>query len=113
MGLYGERVGVLHVITPPNQTAIAQYCLSQLELLARCQYSSPPAFGAMVASEVMEDGILRYDWEEELRGMFQRIVKMRVLLRKYLEEKMVHSNWSHVTDQVGMFSYSGMNFVEL
>lgn len=109
MGLYSERVGVLHVITPHNKADIAKCCLSQLELLARCQYSSPPAFGAIIASRIMGDDVLRCNWEQELRGMFQRIAKMRILLRKHLEKKMDHSNWSHVTDQVGMFSYSGLS----
>lgn len=109
MGLYGERVGILHVVTPPNEDDTAKCCQSQLELLARCQYSSPPAFGAMVASRIMEDDALRRDWEEELRSMFQRINKMRVLLRKHLEGKMGSYDWSHITDQVGMFSYSGLS----
>lgn len=108
MGLYGERVGALHVVAPDASSA--QAALSQLKIEARALYSSPPRFGAQVAHRVMTDPKLRSLWEEELRGMSERIRSMRRALRMKLEDKTKghKRTWSHVTDQIGMFSYTGL-----
>lgn len=47
MGLYGERVGALHVVTPDKETA--DKVLSQLKQIIRANYSSPPLHGARIA----------------------------------------------------------------
>lgn len=106
MGLYGERIGVLHVIGPDETSA--QNVFTQLKKLARAMYSNPPQFGAMVAHEVMTHPELRGLWEEELKGMSERINKMRLALRTSLEEKTSGQKWNHITDQIGMFSYTGL-----
>ena len=105
MGLYGERIGALHVLTSDNDSASAT--LSQLKIIARVLYSNPPQFGAMVAHRVMTDSNLRSLWETELKQMSGRIQKMRMELRRLLEEKLPGTSWKHVTDQIGMFSYTG------
>ena len=33
---------------------------------------------------------------------------MRSLLRNHLEKLQVNGTWNHITDQIGMFSYTGM-----
>jgi len=53
MGLYGERVGALHVVTPNKDNAAR--VLSQLKIVIRTSYSSPPAHGARIASKVLSD----------------------------------------------------------
>lgn len=47
-------------------------------------------------------------WADELRGVSQRIIDMRVLLRKKLEDLKVPGTWDHITTQIGMFSYTGL-----
>ena len=42
-------------------------------------------------------------------GVTQRIGKMRKLFRENLEEVGAKGSWNHVTDQIGMFSYTGLN----
>jgi len=105
MGLYGERVGALHIVTPDASCAAAVQ--SQLKLLARAMYSNPPQFGAMVAHRVLSDEVLRGIWEKELEGMANRIKSMRGALRDRLEGKL-GGDWSHITQQIGMFSYTGL-----
>lgn len=44
----------------------------------------------------------------ELNGMSSRILKMRELLRAALESRNCPGTWNHITDQIGMFSYTGL-----
>ena len=44
MGLYGERTGALHFIC--KDKTIADKVLSQIKILIRTNYSSPPRNGA-------------------------------------------------------------------
>lgn len=106
MGLFGERVGALHVVAPDAQSA--QAGLSQLKVKARAMYSNPPQFGAQIAHMVMTNPELRLLWETELKGMSERIQKMRKLLRAKLEDKAKDQTWHHITDQIGMFSFTGL-----
>ena len=41
--------------------------------------------------------------------MSKRINDMRVALRNKLEELQTEGNWDHITSQIGMFSYTGLN----
>mmetsp|Transcript_21153 Transcript_21153/g.42677 ORF Transcript_21153/g.42677 Transcript_21153/m.42677 type:complete len:417 (-) Transcript_21153:423-1673(-) len=106
MGLYGERIGALHLVCPDGASAEAS--ISQLKIEARAMYSNPPAFGAQVALRVMTEPRLRSDWEAELGEMSARIRSMREALRGRLEEMVPERTWHHVTDQIGMFSYTGL-----
>merc|ERR1712028_287556 len=48
-------------------------------------------------------------WKVELKAMADRILEVRALLRKGLEEKGTAGSWNHVTDQIGMFSFTGLS----
>jgi aspartate/tyrosine/aromatic aminotransferase len=53
MGLYGERVGALHVvIANPAHTGNV---LSQLRQIVRASYSTPPIHGALIAGKILGD----------------------------------------------------------
>lgn len=41
--------------------------------------------------------------------MSSRIIEMRKLLREALERLGTPGDWSHITSQIGMFSYTGLN----
>jgi aspartate/tyrosine/aromatic aminotransferase len=105
-GLYGERVGMLHFVCTDRSRAEA--VLSQLKLVVRPMYSSPPKQGAVLVTKVLEDPQLKAQWSSELKQMSERITKMRFLLRKKLEELGTPGTWNHITDQIGMFSYTGL-----
>lgn len=109
-GLYGERAGCFHFITSPGSDATdkAKRIASQLAILQRSEISNPPAYGARIASTVLNDSKLFAEWEENLRTMSGRIIEMREQLRAKLEEQKTPGTWNHITDQIGMFSFTGL-----
>merc|ERR1719420_2555196 len=48
-------------------------------------------------------------WKVELKGMADRILAVRDRLRRGLESKGTPGTWNHITDQIGMFSYTGLS----
>ena len=104
--LYGERVGALSVVC--SNAAEAGRVLSQLKIVIRTNYSNPPTFGATVVATVLTTPALRSMWEEELAGMRERIRSTRHALVASLQAAGVRGDLSYITDQVGMFSYSGL-----
>ena len=104
--LYGERVGALSVVC--GDAAEAARVLSQLKIVIRTNYSNPPTFGATVVATVLTTPALRAMWEEELAGMRDRIKAMRHALVAKLQAAGVRSELSYITQQMGMFSYSGL-----
>ncbi|EMD85358.1 hypothetical protein COCC4DRAFT_75964 [Bipolaris maydis ATCC 48331] len=109
-GLYGERAGCFHFITSPSSDAESTITriASQLAILQRSEISNPPAYGARIASTVLNDPTLFAEWEENLRTMSGRIKEMRKQLRSKLEQMGTPGTWNHITDQIGMFSFTGL-----
>ena len=109
-GLYGERAGCFHFVTSPSPDAenTISRIASQLAILQRSEISNPPAYGARIASLVLNDAELFAEWEDNLRTMSGRIIDMRNTLRSKLEELGTPGTWNHITDQIGMFSFTGL-----
>ena len=105
--LYGERVGALSVVCASRDEAAR--VLSQLKITIRTNYSNPPTHGAQVVTTVLDTPALRAQWEEELAGMRQRIKQMRALLLDKLQAAGLQQDFSFITRQRGMFSYSGLS----
>jgi len=74
----------------------------------RCNWSSPPCHGARIAAICLNDPEMRESWLTELKEVTGRITSMRNLLRSNLEELGTPGTWNHVTDQIGMFSFTGL-----
>ena len=75
----------------------------------RKKYSNPPLHGALIASTILNDKALYESWRSELRDTVAlRIIKMRTALRGELERLGTPGTWNHITDQIGMFSYTGL-----
>lgn len=106
MGLYGERVGLFSIVC--DSVEEKKRVDSQIKILVRPLYSNPPIHGARIASEVLNDAALRGQWLAEVKGMADRIIKMRALLKKNLEDLGSKHDWGHITSQIGMFAYTGM-----
>jgi len=104
--LYGERVGALSVVCENKQEA--DRVLSQLKLVIRANYSNPPTHGGQVVATVLNTPKLRALWEKELGDMRVRIKQMRVALVEKLKAAGVKQDMSFITQQIGMFSYSGL-----
>ncbi|KXH26744.1 aminotransferase class I and II, partial [Colletotrichum nymphaeae SA-01] len=110
-GLYGERAGCFHFVTAPASDAAetTKRIASQLAILQRSEISNPPLYGARVAATVLNDPALFAEWEDNLRTMSGRIIEMRKVLRAKLEELGTPGTWNHITDQIGMFSFTGLS----
>ncbi|SMR52899.1 unnamed protein product [Zymoseptoria tritici ST99CH_1A5] len=110
-GLYGERAGCFHFVAAPGQGSAETTTRvgSQLAILQRSEISNPPAYGARIASLVLNDAKLFAQWEEDLRTMSGRIIEMRKTLREKLEKAGTPGTWNHITDQIGMFSFTGLD----
>ena len=105
--LYGERVGALSVVCESKDEAAR--VLSQLKIVIRTNYSNPPTHGAQIVAIVLNTPALRAMWEEELAGMRVRIKQMRTALLEKLQAAGIKQDMSFITQQKGMFSYSGLN----
>lgn len=60
MGLYGERVGCINILTANKEEAAK--VMSQMKIIVRSQYSSPPVSGGRIVTKVLEDPVLKNDW---------------------------------------------------
>jgi len=109
-GLYGERIGYTHVRCASADRAAA--VLSQFKILIRQAYSSPPRHGAAIANKLLTQPALKKQWLGELKFMSERIVQMRTSLRAAIEAKGTPGTWNHITDQIGMFSYTGLSLAQ-
>jgi len=107
MGLYGERVGALHVVL--GSASVSEPVASQLRVTARAMYSNPPKHGAAVAAAILTSPDLFARWRQELKGMADRIISMRHKLREELLAIGAPGNWDHIVKQIGMFSYTGLS----
>ncbi|ODT37024.1 MAG: aromatic amino acid aminotransferase [Lautropia sp. SCN 70-15] len=109
--LYGERVGALSIVTlDRDETARVT---SQVKRVIRTNYSNPPTHGAAIVAAVLSTPELRKLWEQELAGMRERIRQMRVQLVEKLKARGVKQDFSFVTTQRGMFSYSGLTSAQV
>ena len=104
--LYGERVGALSIVGATADEAAR--VLSQLKRVVRTNYSNPPIHGGQVVATALAQPELRQLWEDELAGMRVRIREMRHTLVQKLKEKAPGHDFGFVTQQRGMFSYSGL-----
>eukprot|EP00798_Chlamydomonas_sp_ICE-L_P024820 gene24820-10470_t len=107
LGLYGERVGALVSVCKDKDTATK--VLSQCKRLARALYSNPPTHGARIAAEVVNTPELFAQWKTEMAGMAGRIDNVRNELKASLDSKYPEKDWSHITNQIGMFSFTGLS----
>ncbi|KAI1178140.1 pyridoxal phosphate-dependent transferase [Nemania sp. FL0916] len=107
MGLYGERVGAFSIVGASAEEA--KKIDSQLKILVRPLYSNPPIHGARIASEILNTPALYDQWLVEVKEMADRIITMRALLKDNLEKLGSKHDWSHITSQIGMFAYTGLD----
>lgn len=73
---------------------------SQVKILVRPLYSNPPVHGARIAAKILNDQQLNKQWLGEVKEMAERIITMRALLKKNLEDLGSKRDWSHITSQV-------------
>jgi len=106
-GLYNERVGAFTLVAENAELAVTAF--SQVKSIARVIYSNPPAHGAAIVTEILNDASLRAEWEQEVADMRDRIQEMRTLFVQTLKDLGVDADFSFIERQNGMFSFSGLN----
>jgi len=105
-GLYGERVGALSIVCKDAEERARVE--SRLKIVIRPMYSNPPIHGARIVSTVLQDVGLEKLWLSEVQLMARRIISMRSALKNELANLGSNHNWDHITNQIGMFCYTGL-----
>ncbi|KAJ5127742.1 hypothetical protein N7448_008521 [Penicillium atrosanguineum] len=110
-GLYGERIGALHLITPPSVSPWGAY--THLVRLIRSEISCPSLFGARCVHTILTDLDLRSKWIEDVKTMASRIQSVRTSLKSELENIGAQGDWDYIERQIGMFSYTGLSKIQV
>lgn len=110
-GLYNERVGGITLVAEDNE--IAESAFSQIKAGIRSNYSNPPAHGAAIVAIILNDQVLYEQWVQEVADMRERIQEMRDLFVATLKEKGVEGDFSFISRQNGMFSFSGLTIEQV
>lgn len=107
MGLYGERVGAFSLVCSDKEEAART--MSQIKILIRPMYSNPPIHGARLVTEILGDPSVKQEWLGDVKLMADRIISVRSKLQDNLKKLGSSRNWQHITDQIGMFCFTGMD----
>ena len=105
-GLYSERIGALTMVGASESATAAAF--SHAKLCVRTNYSNPPQHGGAIVQAVLSDAELRAQWERELTAMRERVNGMRKQFAEMMKAKNVSRDFSFITRQRGMFSFSGL-----
>lgn len=73
----------------------------------RAIWSNPPVHGARIVAEVVGDEALFNEWRGEMETMSGRIKAVRQVLYDELVKLNPDKDWSFVTSQIGMFTFTG------
>jgi len=106
-GLYRERTGCLMVQAENKQQAEAMQ--TQVQDLARANYSMSPAYGGFLVDTILHNDALRAEWQQELANMATRVKALRAGLLEQINAQGIDKDFSFITRQKGMFSYLGIN----
>merc|ERR1712151_1390585 len=62
-----------------------------------------------IVDKIVRDPAMLEDFLTELKSVSGRIIAMRKALYDELVALKVPGDWTHITSQIGMFSYTGLN----
>lgn len=110
-GLYGERAGAISFVC--DNPAEADAVLSHLKWIARAMYASCPQHGALIVSSILTDPELSAEWEQSVRDMATRIQDTRQSLYSALQANQCPGDWTHIVNQIGMFTYTGLTAAQV
>lgn len=106
-GIYRERTGALIAIAKNHEQM--ENVRSQIAIVARENYSNPPAHGGAIVTEILESAELAAVWREELTEMRDRINGLRRDFVEALKPHGLAEKFACVGEQRGMFSYTGLS----
>jgi aspartate aminotransferase len=110
LGLYGERVGCLHVVVKDKD--YMPNAVSTLVALFRHECSFAPAFGARVASTIFQNPELHAVWDKDVADITNRLKSVRQQVYDRLVKLGTPGKWDHVIKQTGLFWFSGLTPVQ-
>ena len=96
LGLYGERVGALHIVCDTPETA--ENTTALIRAVIRTDYSFPPLHGNRLCTKIFSTPELRDEWAKEIMEVHLRIDKMRNALRDKLVANGCPGNWDHIVN---------------
>jgi aspartate/tyrosine/aromatic aminotransferase len=105
LGLYGERIGCLHVNLFEDPGKIIRLLEEKVKLL----WLSPNVHGARLVKTILQDPQLMKLWREEFQKIFSHIKENRELLKEALIKYGVKGNWQNLTKQNGIFLFLPLN----
>ncbi|KAH7143509.1 pyridoxal phosphate-dependent transferase [Dactylonectria macrodidyma] len=105
-GLYGERVGALHVVC--RNEVVQAKTLGMLTRLSRAEITTAPINGARIVAKVLGEPELKKQWQADLLHMSGRMQLMRRKLVDGLHKRQVPGFWDHILTDIGMFSMTGL-----
>lgn len=103
-GLYGERVGAVHVAAPTAQQA--QNVVTLFTDLATNHYVAPGNNAAYIVTTILSNPELQAGWEKDLAAIRNRIVTIRTNFAAAMQAR--GFDFEFVTRQTGMFSFTGL-----
>ncbi|CDW53930.1 glutamine oxaloacetic transaminase [Trichuris trichiura] len=106
-GLYNERVGCLSVLL--SNESLIEATNAHLTTIVRANYSNPPNHGSKLVEIVLSNERLKQKWLENMKEMSSRVRNVRQEFRAKLEAFGAPGSWRHITDQIGLFSFTGLN----
>ncbi|WP_129139981.1 aromatic amino acid transaminase [Modicisalibacter coralii] len=106
-GIYRERTGCLIVVAKDSEQM--ENVRSQIAIVARENYSNPPAHGGSIVIEILESAELAAQWRQEVAEMRDRINGLRRDFVDALKPHGLDERFAFIAEQRGMFSYTGLN----
>jgi len=106
MGLYGDRVGAIHIVCTSSD--IAHIVATQLNLTVRCMYGIPPIHGGRIVEKILRNPQYKAEWKQDLQMISDRLKQTRALLFAEIKALNIPGNWSHITKQTGLYWYTGL-----
>lgn len=97
-GLYGERVGALHVACRTEGARVKVVGL--LSQLSRAEITTAPINGARIVAKILGDKELNQQWRDDLVHMTGRMRSMRGRLVDGLRNQRTPGNWDHILTDV-------------
>lgn len=101
-GMYGERMGLLGIIFPHND--LHKKIESNLKILVRGSYSSPPIHGARIIKTILNTPSLKEKWQQELAEIRQRLTTLRHIFTQVLNTLSNSDYYSYIPHTTGFFA---------
>ena len=104
-GIYRERTGLLMTIT--ENSGAKPNAQGTLNYLNRQNYSFPPDHGARIVSTILNNDVLRKDWQDELEDVRLGMLRLRQQMADELRQRSNSDRFDFIAKHRGMFSRIG------